>query len=255
MIDLVLGPQGRLSLGIRGGVSATIIVLTALTGVLPALAANVTEVGAPVGALAVVAPAVEVFEEVFVEFDACLGEPTILFEDLPGRRGEYRVGLSTVALNPNRPIAGMAQTVVHELAHHLMVACGLDKNPAFRESFYAAQGLPPERGWYDYSHGWSATPAEQFAEVVTRYVLGASGDRVLVKADALLLVAGLAEPVLAEARWLPKASATKEENLEHSRTFGVALSAAGIETQPMQTLPMSRSSLGASIGLFGWRVR
>jgi hypothetical protein len=240
---------------IRVGVGAVIILLTALTGAVPALAADVSEAGAPEGAIAVVVPAVEAFEEVFAAFDACLGQPTILFENLPGRKGEYRVGLSTVALNPNRPVDGMAQVVVHELAHHLMIACGLDRDPAFRESFYLSQGLSLDRGWYDYSEGWSATPAEQFAEVATRYVLGMSGDRIRVESAALAVVAELAGPVTTTARWSPKASATEVVNREHSRTFNAALTALAVETQSMQILPMGRPSLGAAIGLSGWRTR
>ncbi|MDH5420263.1 MAG: hypothetical protein OEY55_00505 [Acidimicrobiia bacterium] len=144
-------------------IAEAVVVFTAMMAP-QAHAALVTEATAPTGAMAVVVPAVNAFENSFSNYQKCLGEPTVVFEDLPGRKGEFPVGLSTVALNPEHSVDGVAQVVVHGLANHLMVESGIDHDKAFQDAFYASQGIPLGRGWYDYSGGWPATPAEQFSE-------------------------------------------------------------------------------------------
>lgn len=214
-------------------------------------AALVTEANAPTGAMAVVVPAVDAFETSFSKYRGCLGEPTIVFEDLPGRKGEYRVGLSTVALNPNRSVDDMAQVVVHELAHHLMIECGIDQDKPFQEAFYASQGIPLGRGWYDYSDGWSATPAEQFSEAVSLTVLGTNTGRIGISQAAAELVQGLASPVAGSSVFVSKRAAGREVRSPWGHTAAAAAAGAGAFVESNISLLARRTSLGPAVGLAG----
>lgn len=175
---------------------ASILVVTMWIALLPAVAdaAEVSSDGSPLGAVAIVQAATQTFENAFPLQAECIGNVSVVFENLPGRRGEYRVGLNEIAINPNREIDTMAVVAVHEMAHHLMIACGVSNDEAFRVDFFKAQGLDTGRSWFDYSAGWSATPAEHFAEVVTDFVLGTSTGRIRIDESATQLVARLAFP-------------------------------------------------------------
>ncbi len=65
------------------------------------------------------------------------------------------------------------ESVVHELAHHLDVVCGLDDD--LRDQLRAAQGVEPGRAWSG-SDRWQDQPAEHLAEAVVAVV---RGERVL----------------------------------------------------------------------------
>ena len=214
-------------------------------------AAIVTEANAPTGAMAVVLPAVAAFEGSFSKYQGCLGEPTIVFEDLPGRKGEYRVGLSTVALNPNRSVDDMAQVVVHELAHHLMIECGIDQDKSFQEAFYASQGIPLGRGWYDYSGGWSATPAEQFSEAVSLMVLGTNTGRIGISKTAAELVRDLASPVVGSSVFVPKRAVGREVRSTSSQSAFAATIEAGASVESEFSQFARRTLLGPAVGLAG----
>ena len=216
-----------------------------------AQAALVTEANAPTGALAVVVPAVDAFENSFSNYQKCLGEPTIVFEDLPGRKGEYRVGLSTVALNPNRSVDDMAQVVVHELAHHLMIECGIDRDQSFQEAFYASQGIPLTRGWYDYSGGWSATPAEQFSEAVSLIVLGTNTGRITISKAPAELVGNLAGPMAGSAVFVPKRAVGREVRSATGQSGLTANLGAGASVELNFAQLSRRTSLGPAVGLAG----
>lgn len=214
-------------------------------------AAVVSEANAPSGAMTVVVPAVDSFESYFWKFAACLGEPTIVFEDLPGRKGEYRVGLSTVALNPNRSVAEMPQVVVHELGHHLMVVCGIDQDRSFQEAFYASQGIPLGRGWYDYSNGWSATPAEQFSEAVSLIVLGTNTDRIGLSKAAVDLVRDLAGPVAGSSVFVPMRAVGWEVRSASSHSALAATREVKASAELEFSRLTRRLSLGPAVGLAG----
>jgi len=227
------------------------LALSMAVGVPDVGAAYVVEAHAPSGAMAVVLPAVDAFGSSFSQYQGCLGEPTIVFEDLPGRKGEYRVGLSTVALNPHRPVADMGQVVVHELAHHLMIECGIDQDKTFQEAFYASQGIPPGRGWYDYSDGWSATPAEQFSEAVSLTVLGTNTGRIRISKAAAELVRDLAGSVAGSSVFVPKRAVGRELRSASSQSALAATFEAGASVG-LDFLPFARrTSLGPAVGLAG----
>lgn len=216
-----------------------------------AQAGLVTETNAPTGAIAVVVPAVGAFESSFSNYQQCLGEPTIVFEDLPGRKGEYRVGLSTVALNPHRSVDDMAQVVVHELAHHLMVECGIDQDESFQQAFYASQGIPRGRGWYDYSDGWSATPAEQFSEAVSLIVLGTNTGRITISKAAAELVRDLAGPLAGSSVFVPKRSVGREVRSASGQS-GLATNLGAEDSVELKfEQPSRRTSLEPAGGLAG----
>ncbi len=214
-------------------------------------AAFVMEANAPTGAMAVVVPAVDAFGSSFSRYQWCLGEPTIVFEDLPGRKGEYRVGLSTVALNPHRRVNDMAQVVVHELAHHLMIECEIDQDKAFKEAFYASQGIPLGRGWYDYADGWSATPAEQFSEAVSLMVLGTNTGRIGISEAAAELVRDLAGPDVGPSGFVPNRAAGREVRSTASQSRFAASVEAGTAVELDFSLLARPTSLGQVVGLAG----
>ena len=149
--------------------------------------ADVDTEGASDAAVAAVTEALVSFQSSTEGLGDCVGDPEIRFEVLPGRRGEYRSD-GTIVINPNRAVEGMMQTTVHELAHHVMFACGFNSDVVFRLAFYRAQGLDLSRGWLDYNLGWSEAPAEHFAETVALVVLGENMDSIPITAAALALV-------------------------------------------------------------------
>ncbi len=120
---------------------------------------------------------------------ACSAGVTVVFEDLSSRRGEYRPGSRTVAIDVGRPLSVLPATVGHELAHHTFLACGAFADASLTEAFYAAQGLPLSRGWFDYGDGWAATPAEHFAETMAVVTTGRSEGGIRVTAAARAVVA------------------------------------------------------------------
>lgn len=143
--------------------------------------------GGSADAVAAVENAIRDFESQFSLRAGCLGSATVTFEVLAGRKGEYRTASATVVINPERPVASMAATVYHELAHHAMVTCRLYRDADFTGAFYGSQGLPAERGWFDTSAGWSEVPAEHFAEAVAVMMTG-SGGQIGVTSEAIEVV-------------------------------------------------------------------
>lgn len=245
---------GRLSSLRSSLVIGLMIGLFSTIAVAGADAASVSDANAPTGALGVVRPAVDAFEVAFAPLAPCFGDPTILFEDLPGRKGEYRVGSSTVAINPNRVVSDMDQVVVHELAHHLMIACNIDSDRLFQQAFYASQGVPSSIGWYDYSDGWAATPAEQFAEAVSQVVLSTNDGRINIAPASVDLVRGLAANTSDSPDFVPKQAATGMQGPASKRL------SYGATTEQTLTVAFEiprltwRPSVGAAVGLAG-RVR
>lgn len=145
---------------------------------------------------AAVASAVDAWQDTVEAHSQCLGTVAIRFEDLPGRRGEYRTSEAVVIVDEHTPEPEVGFVVVHELAHHVFIACRLWEDDAFRRAFYDAAGLPVDRSWFDYSSGWHETPAEVFAEAVTAIVLGRTAHGIDVSAPVL----GITEMWLAGRR-------------------------------------------------------
>ena len=129
------------------------------------------------------------WSSVFAGSADCLGTTTVRFEDLPGLKGGYVVQDREVVLNPNRPTSTLSLVAVHELSHHVMMACDLNHDEGFRLAFYEAQGLPLERGWFEYGAGWESAPAEHLAEAATLLVLGTSSGRIAVSDETVQLLA------------------------------------------------------------------
>ena len=140
---------------------------------------------------------------------ACSTGVRVVFEELSGRRGEYRPATRTVALDPGRPLSALPSTVAHELSHHTFLACGVFADPALTDAFYTAQGLPVSRGWFDYGAGWSATPAEHFAEVMAAVTTGRSEGGIRITPAAMSVVrawlAGATLPTVSPPQTAPAA--------------------------------------------------
>ena len=136
--------------------------------------------------------------------EACSSGVSMIFEALDGRRGEYRTGTAQVVIDPTDDVAGIESIVVHELSHHTFLACGAFADAELQEAFYASQGLPSGRDWFDYSHGWANTPAEHFAEAMAVTVWGSGEGGISVGRETQGII----------ARWLagaPVKSATADE--------------------------------------------
>lgn len=124
---------------------------------------------------------------------ACSSGVTVVYEELSGRRGEYRTGEGRVVIDPTDSAEGLDAIVAHELSHHTFLACGAFADGDFTAAFYAAQGISAERDWFDYSAGWSATPAEHFAEGMAQLLVGSGeGGITIAAATQDLLVQWLA---------------------------------------------------------------
>lgn len=136
--------------------------------------------GPLLAATAAPTPSVEaVVEEAYEQFRAGLGVRqscssgvSIVFEELPSRRGEYRTATGEVVIDAGDGADGIAGIVVHELAHHTFLRCGIFAEADFTQAFYATQRLPVGRDWFDYSAGWAQSPAEHFAEAMAYTISG-----------------------------------------------------------------------------------
>ncbi len=120
--------------------------------------------------------------------NTCSSGVSIIFEELEGRRGEYRTASAEVVIDPTDSVDGIVSIVVHELSHHTFLACGVFADAEFTEAFYAAQGLPADRDWFDYSHGWSQTPAEHFAEAMATTITGSGEGGIKVSAETQSII-------------------------------------------------------------------
>lgn len=129
---------------------------------------------------------------------SCSSGVTIVYESLDGRRGEYRTRTGEVVIDPEDSIVGMEAIVIHELSHHTFLACGAFADVEFGAAFYTAQDLPEERDWFDYSVGWSATPAEHFAEAMAITISGSGEGGISVGVETRALI----------SRWLAGAPST-----------------------------------------------
>ncbi len=118
----------------------------------------------------------------------CSSGVTITYEPLDGRRGEYRTGTAEVVIDPYDSVSGLGSIVVHELSHHTFLACGAFADTEFKEAFYSAQGLPEDRDWFDYASGWSATPAEHFAEAMAITIYGSGEGGITVGEESTALI-------------------------------------------------------------------
>lgn len=128
----------------------------------------------------------------------CSSSVTLTYEEIDGRRGEYRTSTGQVAIDPTDSLDGMGAIVIHELSHHTFLACGAFADEDFTAAFYTAQGLPEDRDWFDYAAGWSATPAEHFAEAMATAIHGSGEGGIPITAETITLV----------SRWLAGAPST-----------------------------------------------
>jgi hypothetical protein len=150
----------------------------------------------------------------------CSSGATIVFEELSGRRGEYRTGSGEVVIDSTGSAHGLDSIVVHELSHHTFVACGAAADADLTAAFYAAQGLPTGRDWFDYSAGWSQAPAEHFAEALATIVVGSGEGGIPINSETVGVV----------SRWLAGAPATTPTA---AARVPVAYSAGGASADPV----------------------
>lgn len=149
----------------------------------------------------------------------CSKGASIVYAEIVGRRGEYRTAAAEVVIDPAGGSEGLDAIVVHELSHHTFLACGAFADAELRDAFYSAQGIPADRDWFDYSHGWAATPAEQFAETMAVVIVGASEGDVQVSNEAVTVI----------SRWLAGAPLTQVEKEDPQPYSSGAISTAPVD--------------------------
>jgi hypothetical protein len=188
----------------------------------------------------------------------CSSAVTITYEEIAGRRGEYRTRTGQVAIDPTDSTDGLAAIVIHELSHHTFLACGAFADDDFTASFYGSQGLPEDRDWFDYAAGWSATPAEHFAEAMAFTIHGSGEGGIPVDPETTALV----------SRWLAGAPSTPPAKSHDPAPFSAlstglekeegamepgGLPAAGEPTQSTQselTVSAAELAIRASVRVF-----
>jgi hypothetical protein len=200
-------------------------IILALLVVSPVQASSISldPAGGSPSAVATVQSSISAFESAFSARAGCIGSASVIFEVLSGRKGEYRTADAVVAVNPDREVATMPATVSHELGHHAMLTCRAYRDSDFTSAFYAAQGIPIERGWFDASAGWSGIPAEHFAEAAVMIVQGSTDGRIPVSKEAVdilrrwldgrpmpAIAASAPEPVLAAEETAPQTATTAQ---------------------------------------------
>lgn len=151
-------------------------------------AISIEAAGASPKVVAAVTAAVSTFDDA-VAAVGCVGPARVVVEKIKWR-GEYRTATATVAINPNRAAKSLTYTTIHELSHHAMISCRLFEDATFTAAFFESQGIAADRGWFDYSAGWSATPAEQFADALAYVISGQRDSRVRLSVGTIALVEG-----------------------------------------------------------------
>lgn len=174
----------------RKGSASILGIVIALVLVMPASAGSLSfdPAGGSTDAVVVVENAITSFSSAFSARAGCIGSGSVIFELLSGRKGEYRTAEATVVINPDRATETMASTVFHELAHHAMLTCRAYRDAEFTAAFYAAQGIPAERGWFDGAAGWDGIPAEHFAEAAVVLIQGSNDGRIPISTQTVDVV-------------------------------------------------------------------
>lgn len=122
---------------------------------------------------------------VFGERRACMSDVSLtLARDVPGD-ARYRLADRSIVIEIPTSPARFAESVVHELAHHMERTCGIEE---IRDDFLAAQGFAADVPWYGPAE-WEELPTEHFAEAVVDVVLG---ERLLHADDITLSEAAIA---------------------------------------------------------------
>lgn len=183
----------------RKRVAATLLALGSI-GVLPGVAQAETAVDT------VVAGAYEQWQDALGARQDCASGASVALEALPGRQGEYRVASQQVVIDPGGDVDALPGVVIHELSHHAFIACGAFADPGLTDAFFAAQDLPRDRDWFDYSSGWEQTPVEQFAEAMTTYIAGSGTGGIAIDQETVDVV----------ARWLAAAPLVHTSSEQHA---------------------------------------
>ncbi len=167
----------------------SVVAMLLITAAIPAGATvTVDSTNGTPGAVASAEKGARLWQSALSARGGCLGNAAITFGQLSGRKGEYDTKTAIVTIDQDVADSKVAGVVIHELAHHAHLRCGAYADDAFTTAFYQAQGLPQSRGWFDYSAGWAATPAEIFAEAVAAVVIGKKPHAISVTGDALRVV-------------------------------------------------------------------
>jgi len=129
------------------------------------------------------------FESAFPARMHCMGDVRLVpvWEEME-ERARYRRGEAIIELAVPATANLLADSLIHELAHHLEFTC--PEHREVRPAFLAAQGHPEGADWYA-GDTWESIPSEQFAETVVLVVLGRRQQNVLrmrIHPNAVLLV-------------------------------------------------------------------
>jgi hypothetical protein len=202
----------------------TLLVMGMISGLVVAPAALADTPAVPAEVTNIVAAAYDEWFGALGIRQACSSSVTIAYEEIDGRRGEYRTKTGQVIIDPTDSTDGLAAIVVHELSHHTFLACGAFADEDFTTAFYASQDLPENRDWFDYATGWSATPAEHFAEAMAVTIHGSGEGGIPVTEETTALV----------SRWLAGAPTTPpavaHDPVPYAPSPGLEVAAGAAET-------------------------
>ncbi len=167
----------------RVRVAITAMLVLGSIGVVPGVARATS-----VTAESVIAQAYQQWWDALGPRQGCASGVTITLEELPSRRGEYRVATQQVVIDPSGDVATLPGIVIHELSHHAFLSCGAFADENLTEAFLSAQQLPLDRDWFDYSAGWEQAPVEHFAEAMSTSILGADSTSLRVSPEAVRVI-------------------------------------------------------------------
>ena len=102
-------------------------------------------------------------------------------------RAEYRPDTATVVLRVPGTAPNLADSLVHEFAHHVEFTC--PEHEELRSAFLEAQGFPAVAHWFE-GAAWETTPSEQYAEATVEVVLGRRSHRggIIISDEAAAVV-------------------------------------------------------------------
>ncbi len=133
------------------------------------------------------------WDEFTAAFEArrgCIAPLTLAGDRDLGAQAAYVPDRRTVYVRIPGTAGLLRNALIHEFAHHVEFTCH-DDLAGLRPAFLAAQGFPPDAGWFD-AASWEVTPSEHFAEAAVEAVLGRRlrNRDVLITDEAVALVTG-----------------------------------------------------------------
>jgi hypothetical protein len=108
------------------------------------------------------------FVDAFPNRTGCLHGVTVEGARRLDDRARYRPDEATITVRIPATAPHLEESLVHELAHHLELAC--EAHAGIRAELLTSMGLDPATDWFD-GPRWEEIPSERFASATVLYVL------------------------------------------------------------------------------------